>query len=101
MEDAPGRAKPEVKSTFCHSRVGAAAADQHLEGNGFRNQIATFGRYQKGALFKRLKGTALHIVSRWFQSETNLASQRCEKGRWRLAADQEPVDLLEEEKLLR
>ena len=50
--------------------------------------------------FKRLKGTALHIVSRSFQSETNLASQRCEKGRWGLAADQEPVDLLEEEKLL-
>jgi len=58
LEDTPGRAKPEVKSTFCHSRVGAAAADQHL------------------------------------------ASERCEKGRWRLAADQEPVDLLEEEKLL-
>ena len=48
LEDAPCRAKPEVKSTFCHSRVGAAAADQHLEGNGgFINQIATFGRYEK------------------------------------------------------
>ena len=34
LEDPPGGAKPEVKSTFCHSRVEAAAADKHLEWNG-------------------------------------------------------------------
>ena len=33
-------------------------------------------------------------------SETDLAPKRSEKGRWRLAADQHLVDLLEEEQLL-
>ena len=39
MEDQPCRAKPEVKSTFCYSRVRAAAAEEHLERDWVGSEI--------------------------------------------------------------